>query len=102
MNKTTDAKAMTHHLSQAEWWPSIFWAASTFAPQNPLLYICIAEHEILWHGIYLWPACVNCPVTSQLVMQPQSTCWGGRAGKKESHRVGKRESLDMVQALLSN
>jgi len=90
--KTSHTKAITHCLPQADQWcPARLQARPTSHPS-----LFISEYDITWHGTRLWSVWVSCRgcVPSQLLAHRQPTRCGGR--------VGKTESLDTVQELLSN
>lgn len=46
----------------------------------------IAEHYIIWYGIFLWSIWVSCPkcVPSQSLIHPQPTSWEGQSEKQRN------------------
>lgn len=97
--KPSVAKGITCHLPQAAWCPAGLWATVSLEDNHPTillllpLLVFLAERQVPWCGMSLWPAWVSCP---DCVPSPSLLLHGGMG------RVEKRGSLRAVQGGLSN
>lgn len=70
--------------------PSL-WVTATLEDKSPKAKASsstlhfVAEHDVIWHGISIWPVWASChsSVPFQLLACPQPSCCRGRVGKRK-------------------
>lgn len=65
--KSPNQVVQRHHLLQAEWCSVSLWAET-----NPQ--VCIAQHDVAWHGLSVWLTCQLSPATS--LPRSANSSWG--------------------------